>query len=93
VGTHYRFRLINITPEDMDLEVSLTQGDKPVIWTAIARDGRDLPVEQSIAQPAVLRLPVGGTADFDYIATEKKDLVFTAKQQKLVKCAMAVNFN
>jgi len=93
VGTHYRFRLINITPEDMDLEVSLTQGDKPVTWTAIARDGRDLPAEQSIAQPALLRLPVGGTADFDYIATEKKELVFAAKQQKLVKCSMAVNIN
>ena len=73
--------------------MSFTQGDKPVTWTAIARDGRDLPVGQSIAQPALLRLPVGGTADFDYIATEKNNLVFTAKQQKLVKCAMAVNIN
>lgn len=93
VGTHYRFRLINITPEDMDLEVSLIEEDKPVTWTAIARDGRDLPAEQSIAQPALLRLPVGGTADFDYIATEKKELVFTAKQQKLVKCSLAVDIN
>ena len=58
-------------------------------WTAIARDGRDLPAEQSISQPALLRLPVGGTADFEYIATEKKVLVFTAKQQKLVTCSMA----
>lgn len=68
-------------------------GDKPVTWTAIARDGRDLPPEQVMAEPAALPLPVGSTADFDYVPTEKKQLVFTAKQRKLAKCSMAVNIN
>ncbi len=82
VSTRYRFRLINITPQDMDLAVSLTDADKPVTWTAVARDGRDLASEQIAAQPALLRLPVGGTADFNYIASEKKQILFTVKQQK-----------
>ena len=37
-GRRYRLRLINITPEDLDMEVSLTEAGRLVVWTAIARD-------------------------------------------------------
>lgn len=91
-GRRYRLRLINITPDDLDMEVSLTEAGRPVVWTAIARDSRDLPAEYVSAQNAVVRLPVASTADFEYVPKAKTELVFSAKQEQ-ISCAMAISVN
>jgi FtsP/CotA-like multicopper oxidase with cupredoxin domain len=67
VGTHYRFRLINITADNPAMRISLLSGDTPVAWLAIAKDGADLPATQRVRRPAALQVSVGETYDFDYV--------------------------
>jgi FtsP/CotA-like multicopper oxidase with cupredoxin domain len=65
-GTKYRFRLINIT-SDVNTLVRLLDGDKPVMWRALAKDGATLPPWQATARPAVLFFDPGEIYDFEYI--------------------------
>jgi FtsP/CotA-like multicopper oxidase with cupredoxin domain len=58
----YRVRVININP-NVPLILSLLADSVPVTWRAIAKDGADLP--EARMQPAVLRIGVGETYDFD----------------------------
>jgi FtsP/CotA-like multicopper oxidase with cupredoxin domain len=64
-GTKYRFRFINITPDDSDLRVALLAGTSPVKWRAIAKDGRNLPPAQAREQEALQGITVGETYDFE----------------------------
>ena len=56
-GTSYRFRLMNLTLANPNLQFLLVRNGAPIRWTPIARDGYDLPSWQR--EPAVARLPVG----------------------------------
>jgi FtsP/CotA-like multicopper oxidase with cupredoxin domain len=68
VGTRYRFRLINITADNPSMMVSLMNGDQPVSWRAIAKDGADLPERQRVTQVVQdLRVSVGETFDFEFV--------------------------
>lgn len=80
-GTNYRFRLTNITPNDVNLRVALRQlSGTPVKWRAIAKDGADLPPTAAILKPADLFVTVGETWDFEYQADEPQELALEAYQ-------------
>lgn len=63
-GETYRVRIINIAANP-PLNLSLRDGETPLQWRPIAKDGLDLPVAQMGVRPAVLRIGVGETYDFE----------------------------
>lgn len=65
-GVPHRFRLINITPNNVALTFFLLQGLEPVEWRAIAKDGADLPSSQATTRRAVQLVSVGETYDFEW---------------------------
>jgi len=64
-GTTYRFRMIDIT-DDLTALVSIRNGDTPVQWRAVAKDGAILPVSQATTRPAALSFDPGEIYDFEY---------------------------
>jgi FtsP/CotA-like multicopper oxidase with cupredoxin domain len=66
LGKTYRFRLINITPNDSLVATSLTFDGHPAKWRAIAKDGADLPPAQATVRDATLPISVGETYDFEF---------------------------
>jgi len=73
-GVKYRLRLINITPNNSGLVVSLVSGSAPARWRALAKDGADLPAAQAIEREARQLISVGETYDFEFAPTTKGDL-------------------
>jgi FtsP/CotA-like multicopper oxidase with cupredoxin domain len=73
-GLRYRLRLINITPNNPTLQVSLLAGTSPVRWRAVAKDGADLPPAQALEQDARQVVSIGETFDFEFAPTTKGDL-------------------
>jgi FtsP/CotA-like multicopper oxidase with cupredoxin domain len=65
-GTRYRFRFINIAPNDSDARISLLADSKPVQWRALAKDGWTLPDAQATTRPAIQPITVGETYDFEF---------------------------
>ena len=64
-GKRYRFRLINITDEGVDLRVRLLSRSEPISWKLVARDGADLAPAQMVTSQADLVLTVGSTCDVE----------------------------
>jgi FtsP/CotA-like multicopper oxidase with cupredoxin domain len=73
-GTKYRFRLINISPENVAMRTSLRKAGIPVQWRIIAKDGADLPLAAATMQTAEFGITVGETYDFEYQASTPQDL-------------------
>jgi FtsP/CotA-like multicopper oxidase with cupredoxin domain len=73
VGTKYRFRLIDISPNDIAI-VSLRGEAGPVQWRAVAKDGADLPPVQATPRAASQQIAVGETYDFEYVPTAPAEL-------------------
>jgi len=73
-GTKYRFRLINISPENVAMRASLRKAGTPVQWRIIAKDGADLPLAAATMQTAEFGITVGETYDFEYQASTPQDL-------------------
>ena len=65
-GEHYRLRFIDMSPNDDGVVVQLVRGDKPVQWTALAKDGATLPAFFHKAGDAKLRFGAGETYDFEF---------------------------
>lgn len=65
-GQTYRFRFVNITPNDAAMTASLTLDGHPVKWRAIAKDGADLPPQQVTVKDALQNISVGETYDFEF---------------------------
>ncbi len=65
-GVSYRFRLVNITPNDVLLHMRLLMGETPVKWRAIGKDGAALPPEQATVREAEQQVSVGETYDFEF---------------------------
>jgi manganese oxidase len=63
LGTTYRLRFMHISPDD-EKRVQLLEGDAPLAWRVVAKDGADLPASQARTAPADLRIHVGETYDF-----------------------------
>jgi FtsP/CotA-like multicopper oxidase with cupredoxin domain len=72
-GTPYRFRLINIMDNVVDLRVRLVSKDEPLQWKVVAKDGADLPPSQIKIAPAELPITVGETYDVEYQAASPGD--------------------
>jgi FtsP/CotA-like multicopper oxidase with cupredoxin domain len=63
-GVPNRVRLINITPNNVGLNVLLLDRLDAAQWTPVAKDGATLPPEQTTAQVARQAVAVGETYDF-----------------------------
>jgi FtsP/CotA-like multicopper oxidase with cupredoxin domain len=72
-GQTYRFRLINITPNDRKVDTSVRLNGHPVEWRAISKDGADLPPQQATLRDAVQTISVGETYDFEFSPKEPGD--------------------
>ena len=90
----YRFRLINITPHDPLLTVSLLSGSSPVVWRAVAKDGADLPASQSTVRPARQTVSVGETYDFEFQSPSAAELrleIFRPARAAIVQSQITVS--
>jgi FtsP/CotA-like multicopper oxidase with cupredoxin domain len=65
-GRKYRFRLINITPNDADGVFTLKSGEKTLQWRLVAKDGQDVPEAQAVLKEARQIITVGETYDFEF---------------------------
>ena len=74
VGLKYRLRLINITPNNAALQVSLLVGSSFARWRAVAKDGADLPAAQALEREARQVISVGETYDFEFVPAAPGDL-------------------
>ena len=74
IGVKYRFRFINITPNNSALQVSLIAGSSLARWRAVAKDGADLPPAQAVEQEARQVISVGEAYDFEFEPTTRGDL-------------------
>lgn len=66
VGAHGRFRLINIH-SDFAMAVTLLNGDKPVEWRVLAKDGFPLTAMQSTPRAAAVTIQPGETYDIEVV--------------------------
>jgi FtsP/CotA-like multicopper oxidase with cupredoxin domain len=73
-GRKYRFRLINISPNNEGMRASLRKAGIPVQWHMIAKDGTDLPPAAAAMQTADFRITVGETYDFEFEAIAPQEL-------------------
>ncbi|HEV8356481.1 MAG TPA: multicopper oxidase domain-containing protein [Gemmatimonadales bacterium] len=64
-GASYRFRLMNITLANPALQFSLVKNGVPIRWTALARDGADLPAWQRSLSVARQPVGIGETHDME----------------------------
>ncbi len=72
-GTTYRFRVVNIKV-DFPETFALLDGDAPVEWRLLAKDGADLPPWQATARPAELTSMPGETFDFEFTPASAGEL-------------------
>jgi len=72
-GQTYRFRMVNITPNDRLLSASLVGDGGPAKWRALAKDGADLPSLLAKEQDAVQTISVGETYDFEFAPRDPGD--------------------
>jgi FtsP/CotA-like multicopper oxidase with cupredoxin domain len=65
-GSTYRLRLINITADNANLDLTIARDGEPVTWRFIAKDGADLPPAQAVESRALRQsLTVGETRDYE----------------------------
>lgn len=76
VGTGYRLRFINMNANNT-VKIALTQNGAPVLWTAFAKDGADLPAEQALSGPASFLIAPGETYDYLFRPEQEGDMQLT----------------
>jgi FtsP/CotA-like multicopper oxidase with cupredoxin domain len=64
-GTTYRLRLLNMTG-DVNTIVALLDGQTPVEWRLVAKDGATVPDHQATTRPATLFFDPGEIYDFEF---------------------------
>jgi FtsP/CotA-like multicopper oxidase with cupredoxin domain len=81
-GVSYRFRLINIRT-DYFASVALLDGEAPIEWRLVGKDGADLPPAQATLRPAKLTFAAGEIYDVEFTPKTAGDLTlqFGAPQQ------------
>ena len=80
VGKAYRLRLIQIVP-DWTAWIALLQGDTPVQWRALAKDGAELPRSAQTMRRAALLAGPGETMDFEYVPAAPGPLRLEVEQR------------
>ena len=78
-GQRYRLRFININANNTTI-VKLTQKGVPVSWKSLAKEGADLPPEQTRTAPATLLIAPGETYDFEVRPERDGDMELTLDQ-------------
>jgi FtsP/CotA-like multicopper oxidase with cupredoxin domain len=82
-GTHYRFRIINITALGPDLTASVTFNGVPVTWHSLAKDGADLQPSLQVNQPARSEpVTIGETKDFAFKPGKPGEYLFEVRDYK-----------
>ena len=74
VGDRYRLRFINIHVFRPSMRMRLLNGDTLVTWRRVAKDGRDLPPDQSVMGPAEIQMGNGETYDFEFAPAAAGDV-------------------
>lgn len=76
-GKKYRLRLINITEDGWAIQASLQFNKSPAVWRVLAKDGADLPANQSVyAEASRQRIAVGETMDFEFLPKQAGEYKF-----------------
>jgi FtsP/CotA-like multicopper oxidase with cupredoxin domain len=73
-GERYRLRVINIHVFRPSMRIRLLRGDALVTWRGIAKDGMDLPADQSAVGPAEVQMGNGETYDFEFSPTSPGEM-------------------
>ncbi len=73
-GERYRLRFINIHVFRPSMRMRLLNGDQLLTWRGIAKDGMDLPADQSVTGPAEIQMGNGETYDFEFSPTTPGDM-------------------
>jgi FtsP/CotA-like multicopper oxidase with cupredoxin domain len=74
-GKKYRFRFINISPNNQGMQVSLRDAGAPVDWRVIAKDGADLPTSLQRSAKAQVTITVGETFDVEFTVAREQELL------------------
>ena len=75
-GHKHRLRLVNIGPAE-GARMTVRQDTTTSSWLPVAKDGADLPVQQSVARPATVVIDVGETADFVFTPPRRGEYVLS----------------
>jgi FtsP/CotA-like multicopper oxidase with cupredoxin domain len=92
-GVTYRLRFANITAIRPGLQIALFGDTALFQWTAIARDGADLPQAQRVMSASRVGATIGRTADFEITPTEPGEMrleMQTSSGRLLGKLAIVV---
>jgi len=73
-GKHYRLRFINLHTFRPNMRMRLLAGSALLRWRALAKDGMDLPGDQSGDAPSEVQMANGETYDFDFMPSVAGDL-------------------
>jgi hypothetical protein len=73
-GERYRLRFINIHIFRPSMRMRLLGGDQLLTWRGIAKDGMDLPPDQSVIGPSEIQMGNGETYDFEFSPTTRGDI-------------------
>jgi hypothetical protein len=74
-GETYRLRMIDISSNEAHI-LALRGPSGGATWRQLARDGKNLPAEEQIAQPARMVSAAGITMDFEFTPTAAGDYAF-----------------
>ena len=75
VGERYRLRFINIHVFRPSMRMRLlSSGNQLLTWHGIAKDGMDLPPDQSVTGPSEIQMGNGETYDFEFSPTTPGDV-------------------
>lgn len=78
-GARYRLRFINVHTARPSMIMKLMQDSKLMSWRALAKDGMDLPADQSTVRPSAVQMGNGETYDFEFTARSSGDLLFEVR--------------
>ena len=74
VGEHYRLRFINVHTFRPSMRMRLFSGTTLLRWRGVAKDGMDLPSDQSVEGAAEIQMGNGETYDFDFVPSIAGDI-------------------
>ena len=74
VGEHYRLRFINVHISRPSMRMRIVRDATLLTWRAVAKDGMDLPADQSIEGPSEIQMGNGETYDFDFVPATRGDI-------------------
>jgi hypothetical protein len=74
VGDRYRLRFINIHVFRPSMRMRVLRENTLLTWRGVAKDGMDLPADQSVSGPAEIQMGNGETYDFEFAPTTPGDI-------------------